>query len=97
MKMRKTVLAIAMATMALTIMAANPTWQPQVDQCIAQGEFAHQGFYFVVLFSDVVVLLHNIDVLSACRTFSTGYQALYALYLRAGGLDLGLHACVLDV
>ena len=40
MKMRKTVLAIAMATMALTIMAANPTWQPQVDQCIAQGEFA---------------------------------------------------------
>ena len=40
MKARKCLLALAASALALTGMAMTPDWQEQVDQLIAQGEFA---------------------------------------------------------
>ncbi len=40
MKIKKQLLALAMSALALSGAAGAPDWQPQVDQLIAQGEFA---------------------------------------------------------
>ena len=40
MKGKKQLLALAASVLAMAGMAATPDWQAQVDQLIAQGEFA---------------------------------------------------------
>ena len=40
MKCKKSLLALAVSALALTSVAVTPDWQRQVDEFIAQGEFA---------------------------------------------------------
>ena len=40
MKGKKQLLALAISTLAMAAMAVTPDWQSQVDEYIAQGEFA---------------------------------------------------------
>ena len=40
MRGKKQLLALAVSVLSLTAVAGNPDWQAQVDQYIAQGEFA---------------------------------------------------------